>query len=277
MRDNLNNYKIFDKKGRFVLLDEGHFIRDLNVIVGRSFVEVLAKIYLRRIGLLALFVEPILLAGIYFLLALLIFPTSVSPQFFLSIFAALIVFRGFQKPLESTTVSLVSGSELIRSGVLTAPQIMFGSWLTEVIMGFMVFPILLIFSLALGFQVGISFFIIPVCYILSTLLALALSPILAWLGIAIRGSVAFLLPIISLLWYFTPAIYQLNNVGTRFQTIYSLNPLAQLVQRTKSVYVGTDISFNLIPILALTFLICFLAAASVKLFYVYYYRLSKYL
>ena len=277
MRDNLNNYRIFDKRGSYVLFDKGHFVRDLNVIVGRSFVEVMAKIYLRRIGLLALFVEPILLAGIYFLLALLIFPTSLSPEFFLSIFASLIVFRGFQKPLESTTVSLVSGSELIRSGVLTAPQIMFGSWFTEVIMGFMVFPIQLIFSFALGFPPRISFLIIPVCYVLSTLFALAFSPILAWLGIAIRGSVAFLLPIISLLWYFTPAIYQLNNVGKRFQPIYSLNPLAQLVQRTKSVYVGTDVDFNLIPILALTFIIFLLAALSVKLFDLYYYRLSKYL
>ena len=277
MRDDLVNYKIFNKKGRFVLWDKGHFIRDINVIVGRSFVEIMAKIYLRRIGLLALFIEPILLAGIYFLLALIIFPTTLSSEFFLSIFASLLVFRGFQKPLESTTVSLVSGSELIRSGVLTAPQIMFGSWFTEVIMGFMVFPILLVISLALGFQVGISFLIIPACYALSTLIALALSPILAWLGIAVRGSVAFLLPIISLLWYFTPAIYQLSNVGTSFQAIYSFNPLAQVVQRTKSVYVGTDIDFSLIPLLMLTFVVLILAMSSVKLFDLFCYRLSKYL
>ncbi|MEO0015574.1 MAG: hypothetical protein RL589_55 [Actinomycetota bacterium] len=271
------DYHIYRTKKNYRYVDKGHALRDLNVIFGRSCVEVISKVYARRIGLLALAIEPILLAAVYFLLSLVIFPSTLSGNYFLAVFASLIVFRGFQKTLEATTVSIVSNSELIRSGVLTSAQVMLGSWTTEFILSFLQIPILAGFALLLGAHLELSFLLIPLTLAMATLISLSLAPLFAWLGIAVRGSVSFILPFIGLLWYFTPAIYDPSKVKGFAITVYSLNPLAQLVQRVKSIFLIDSGSLNLIPLGSLLGITLLTTVVSISLFDRYSYRLSRYL
>lgn len=271
------NFRIYRTKKSYHYLNKGHLLRDLNIIIGRACIEVISKVYARRIGLLALAIEPILLAGVYFLLSLIIFPSTLSRNYFLAIFASLIVFRGFQKTLEATTVSIVSNSELIRSGVLTSAQVMLVSWTTEFFLSFLQIPVLAGFALLFDARLGISFLLIPFTLAMAALISLSLSPLFGWLGIALRGSVSVILPFIGLLWYFTPAIYDPLKVKGFARNLYSLNPLAQLVQRAKSVFLIDSGSLNLIPLGLLLFVTLLLTLVSLFLFDRFAYRLSRYL
>ena len=221
------------------------------IVLSRTISDLLFKIYQKRIGILALLIEPLLLAAVYFFLSLVLFSSSANNVLFFQIFAALLVFRGFQKPTENISMSLSASSDQIRLGTITLNVNFISTWLTETILAQIQVMSFYIILVALNFPVSKDYLIIMLLTFVASLIAYPVGQMLAIITFRFRVAQLFFLQLISILWYLTPAIYPIEKVSSQFLDIYMKNPLAILITKSQEIINGDFVFWKSIKIIIL--------------------------
>lgn len=162
-------------------------------------------------------------------------------------FAALVPWTYFSSALTSASTSLVSNQAFIskvyfpRLAIPTAP----------------VFARLLDFVIALAVLFGMmAYFRIAPTLLTLLLPVLAASMILCALGVGMWLSalniqyrdIAYIVPFLVQLWMFvSPIVYPMSIVPARFRLLYSLNPMAGVIEGFRAALLGT-VDFPVIPV-----------------------------
>ena len=211
----------------------GSYVREL--WRRREFAMELAKTNLRAqhfntvFGQLWLIINPILLAGVYFVLVDILRRGSRGEDFFAHLVAALFAYYFLQQSLNQGVRSVVSGGRLILN--TSFPRALLP--ISSVITAFMRFlpsaliyiPVHLIFGLPVGPEL---LWLIPIALIL-LVFACGMTMLVAAGQVYFRDIKNFL-PYATRIWlYSTPILYYANEVPARYDWILSVNPLAPII------------------------------------------------
>ncbi len=217
----------------------GSYVREL--WKRREFALELAKTNLRAqhfntvFGQLWLIINPILLAGVYFILVDILRSGSRGDEFFAHLMAGLFAYYFVQQSLQQGVRSVVSGGRLILNTAFPRALLPIAS----VITAFMRFlPTLLIYipvHLVSGLPVGPELlWLIPIALIL-LVFAMGMTMLVAAGQVYFRDLKSFL-PYATRIWlYSTPILYYAREVPDRYDWILSVNPLAPMITSWSTV------------------------------------------
>ena len=198
----------------------------------REFAKELSRTYLRSqnyntaFGKLWLVLNPLLLAGVYFVLIDIVRGGRSGPAFFAHLVAGIFAYHFVSGALRQAVRSVTSGGKLIMNSAF--PRLLLP--LSSVITAFKQFlPTMIIYvplHLAFGRPVGWQLlWLIPIVGIL-TLLAAGFSMLAAALQVYFRD-LKNLLPYVLRVWlYASPVLYFTDSVPDRYRWLLYANPLA---------------------------------------------------
>jgi teichoic acid transport system permease protein len=201
----------------------------------REFAFELARTTLRAqhfntaFGQLWLIINPILLAGVYFVLVDILRGGDRGTEFLAHLVAGLFAYQFVQTSLQQGVRSVTSGGKLILNTAF--PRILLP--LSSVLTAFMRFlPTLGVYAVlhvALGMPVGIQLlWVVPIVG-LFVLLASGLAMIVAAAQVYFRDLKSFLPYALRMWLYVSPILYYAREVPDRYQALLWINPLAPLL------------------------------------------------
>jgi ABC-type polysaccharide/polyol phosphate export permease len=180
-------------------------------------------------GQLWLILNPLLLAGVYFVLVDIINPSKRGMDFFAHLMAGLFAYYFVSNSLREGVRSVVKGGGLILNTAF--PRALLP--LSSVITSFMRFvptiviyaPVHVIAGLPIGFQM---LWIFPLVLLL-TVLASGLSMFVAAAQVYFRDLASFLPYILRVWLYICPVLYFASQVPERYKWLLDVNPLAPIL------------------------------------------------
>jgi len=212
----------------------GSYVREL--WKRREFAMEMARTNLRAqhfntvFGQLWLIINPILLAGVYFVLVDILRSGSRGEEFFAHLMAGLFAYYFVQQSLQQGVRSVVSGGRLILNTAFPRALLPISSVITA---GMRFLPTALIYipvHLITGLPVGPELlWLIPIFLILAVF-AMGMTMLVAAGQVYFRDLKSFL-PYATRIWlYATPILYYAEDVEARgYDWILAINPLASII------------------------------------------------
>ena len=180
-------------------------------------------------GQLWLILNPLLLAGVYFVLVDIIVPESRGLKFFAHLMAGLFAYYFVSNAMREGVKSVVKGGRLILNTAF--PRALLP--LSSVVTAFMRFvptvivyaPVHVIAGLPVGFEMLWLFPIVALLVVLASGLAM----LVAALQVYFRDLSSFLPYFLRIWLYASPVLYYAHEVPSRYQWLLDINPLAPLL------------------------------------------------
>jgi ABC-type polysaccharide/polyol phosphate export permease len=207
----------------------------------RSFAFELSRTKLRAqhfntvFGQLWLVLNPLLLAGVYFILVDILRAGGRDEDFFAHLMAGIFAYYFVSGAVRDATKSVVSGGRLILNTAF--PRVLLP--LASVIIAFMRFlPTVAIYTpvhLALGLPVGPELlWLLPLVGLL-VVLASGLSMIVAALQVYFRDLKSFMPYLLRVWLYSSPVLYYAYEMPEQYRFLLDINPLGQLLAAWSNV------------------------------------------
>jgi teichoic acid transport system permease protein len=207
----------------------------------REFAMELARTNLRAqhfntvFGQLWLVINPLLLAGVYFVLVDILRSGSRGEEFFAHLMAGLFAYYFVQQSLQQGVRSVVSGGRLILNTAFPRALLPISSVITAFMRflptAFIYIPVHLITGLPVGPEL---LWLIPIALIL-LVFASGMTMLVAAGQVYFRDIKNFL-PYATRIWlYSTPILYYAREVPDRYDWILSVNPLAPIITSWSTV------------------------------------------
>lgn len=217
----------------------GSYVREL--WRRRDFAFELARTNLRAqhfntvFGQLWLIINPLLLAGVYFVLVDILRSGSRGDEFFAHLMAGLFAYYFVQQSLQQGVRSVVSGGRLILNTAFPRALLPISSVITAFIR---FLPTLLIYApvhIITGLPVGPELlWLIPIMAIL-VVFASGMTMLVASAQVYFRDLKSFL-PYATRVWlYSTPILYYAHEVPERYDWMLTVNPLASMITSWSAV------------------------------------------
>jgi lipopolysaccharide transport system permease protein len=166
-------------------------------------------------------------------------------------FAALLPWTFFSGAITSSSASLVGSAHLITKVYFPRPIIPIASVGAGLVDLAVAFPLLVV--LMLHYHIGLTWNIlfVPFLVVLTTLLAMAVGMWLSAINVKYRD-VKFAVPFLMQVWmYASPIAYPASVVPARFRLLYSLNPLAGIIEGYRAALFGLSFDWRMLGIAAL--------------------------
>jgi teichoic acid transport system permease protein len=217
----------------------GSYVREL--WRRREFAVELARTNLRAqhfntvFGQLWLVINPILLAGVYFVLVDILRSGSRGDEFFAHLMAGLFAYYFVQQSLQQGVRSVVSGGRLILNTAFPRALLPISSVVTAFMRFVPTFLIYVPVHLLTGLPVGLELlWLIPIMLIL-VVFASGMTMLVAAGQVYFRDIKNFL-PYATRVWlYATPILYYAREVPDRYDWMLSVNPLAPIITSWSAV------------------------------------------
>lgn len=217
----------------------GSYVREL--WRRREFAVELARTNLRSqhfntvFGQLWLVINPILLAGVYFVLVDILRSGSRGDEFFAHLMAGLFAYYFVQQSLQQGARSVVSGGRLILNTAFPRALLPISSVVTAFLRFVPTFLIYVPVHLITGLPVGPELlWLIPIMLIL-VVFAAGMTMLVAAGQVYFRDIKNFL-PYATRIWlYATPILYYAREVPDRYDWMLSVNPLAPIITSWSAV------------------------------------------
>jgi teichoic acid transport system permease protein len=223
------------------------YIRDL--WGRREFTAYLAYAHIRTqnastvFGLLWFVLNPLLLAGIYYLLFGVIFGAADRvPNYIPYLLSGLFAFYFTRGALLGAANTILSNAKLMVN--LRFPRLILPlAGLAEAALGFVASLVpYFVFAFAYDAPPGAAVALLPAVFALHTLFNLGLGTLVARLTVPFRD-VKNLLPYVLRLWlYASPIVYALDQVPGRLQRVVELNPMTPLLGLYRGVLLGHEVT-----------------------------------
>jgi teichoic acid transport system permease protein len=186
-------------------------------------------------GQLWLVINPLLLAGVYFVLVDIIRPSSRGLDFFAHLMAGLFAYYFVSNALREGVKSVTKGGKLILNTAF--PRALLP--LASVITSFMRFvPTVIVYApvhAAAGLPFGPQILWVPLLVALLAILASGLSMFVAAAQVYFRDLANFLPYLLRVWLYMSPILYYADEVPHRYKFLLDVNPLAQLLSAWSDV------------------------------------------
>jgi teichoic acid transport system permease protein len=184
-------------------------------------------------GQLWLVLNPLLLAGVYFLLISIVSGGTRGMDFFARLCAGLFVFYFVAGAMSSGAQSVVGGGKLLLNTAFPRLLMPFSAVRTAFFRYLPTFPVLLVFHLLAGAPLGWGTLAALPFLGLIVVFALGVSALFATLQVYFRDTSSFL-PYVNRIWlYVSPIIWTIEEIPGRFQpyieVVQFANPLHSLI------------------------------------------------
>lgn len=203
------------------------------------------------IGLLWVVVQPVLMTVVFSVfLGFLVRVPSAGIPYPLLVFSGLLPWTFFSSAVTGAASSLVVNSALITKvyfpRVLIPAATVFGRLVDFSISFLILLIIIFYFTLVRDYPLHITrnILALPALILLVILFALALGILISCLNVRYRD-VGVALPVVIQLWMFvSPVVYSESLVPQNWRTLYSLNPLAAIIQGFRASLFGTEMPWR---------------------------------
>ena len=217
----------------------GSYVREL--WRRREFAMELARTNLRAqhfntvFGQLWLVINPLLLAGIYFILVDILRSGSRGDEFFAHLMAGLFAYYFVQQSLQQGVRSVVSGGRLILNTAFPRALLPISSVITAFIRFLPTLGIYIPVHLAAGLPVGPELLWLFPIFAILLVFASGMTMLVAAGQVYFRDLKSFL-PYATRVWlYATPILYYAGEVPDRYDWILTVNPLGPMIAAWSAV------------------------------------------
>ena len=181
----------------------------------------------------------------------------------LFIYAALLPWGYFSRSLDKSSFSVVAESNLIKKVYFPRIIVPISAMLVGLIDFSIAFVLLLVMMVFYGVMPSWHALFIPLFLLLTMLISLAVSLWLAALFVRFRD-IAAAMPLVTQMWMFaSPVVYPVSLVPEKWKILYSLNPMAGVIEGFRWALLGTGVpdfgSMALSAIVILVLLVCGMA------------------
>jgi teichoic acid transport system permease protein len=191
--------------------------------------ELRAQHFNTLFGQLWLVINPLLLAGVYFVLVDIIRPRQDGIEFFAHLMAALFAYYFVSDTVRQAVKSVTSGGGLILNTAFPRTLLPLASVVTAFKRFLPTIAIYVPVHLALGRPLGPELLYLPAIFALFLVIAAGLAMLVAALQVYFRDLKSFLPYGLRVWLYACPILYYADEVPDRYQAILVLNPLSGLL------------------------------------------------
>ena len=157
------------------------------------------------------------------------------PNYPVFVFTALLAWTWFQSSLFSASTAIVDGRSLIKRPGFPVGILPIITVTSNLIHYLLALPVLIIFLILTKAPISTALLFLPLVIGLQFLFTLGLAYIVATFHVSFRDTQHLVGVLLLLLFYLTPIFYNASLVPDRFQTIYQLNPVLQLVEAYRAI------------------------------------------
>lgn len=205
--------------------------------------DVYAKYQGSVLGVLWSFVNPILLLSVYTFVfsdvfkARLTVQTSNRLEFAITLFAGLLVFNFFSESLSKASWSIVHNPNLVKKVVFPLyllPAVSVGSAFFQMLVSLLV---LMLFQILFATGVQVTIVLLPLIWIPYAFGVLGVSWFISSLSVFIRDVGQMVGTVLMVLMFMCPIFYPISAVPEKYRFILQLNPLAHVIEMSRSLIV----------------------------------------
>src|SRR6266487_1042769 len=151
------------------------------------------------------------------------------------VFCALLPWTWFGSCLSSACGLFIHNRDLVRQPNFAPASLMVINTLSNLITFLAALPILGIVLFVYGRPVTLALLVLPLLMLIQAILIAGLSLIIATWNVFYRDIQHIVTIALMLLFYLTPVFYRTQTVAAKYHIVYSLNPIAVLVQDYRTV------------------------------------------
>jgi len=175
---------------------------------------------------------------------------TLGPGFGIQLIIGLTLWLAFFDAVGDATTAITRNPHFVRKMVFPVELLPF----TSVTAAFSVHILVLLFVSGGLFWAGhinlVQIWILPFGFILAVIFASGIAILIAGLAVIIRD-VQIIAPIILSIWFWiTPIIWQVERVPEKWLWIFALNPMAIAIEAYRSALLGTIYPFDIMIVLA---------------------------
>ena len=152
------------------------------------------------------------------------------------VFTALLPWIWFSTSLNAAGGLFIYNRDLVRKPHFEPLNLILVNMLSNLINYLVFLPVLFAILVFYGRPVTLSLAVIPLLLVIQGFLTAGLSLIIATLNVFYRDIQHLATVALMLLFYLIPVFYQVETVGEKYRLLYSLNPLAVLIQDYRAVF-----------------------------------------
>jgi teichoic acid transport system permease protein len=218
--------------------------RDFTMVLALS--NIRARNASTALGLVWWILNPLLLAGIYFIVFGIIFGAGEDdPSYFPFLLTGLFVFYYTRSSLMDSAAMITSNARLITTVDLPRLSLVLAG-LIESAFGFLASMLVyLVVGLSLGVDLGWHSLWFLAAFVLQTIFNLGLGATTARLSVPFRD-VRNLLPYVTRIWlYMSPIVYAIGRVPDYLRPVLILNPMTAYLSLYRAALLGDPLSWKL--------------------------------
>lgn len=166
------------------------------------------------------------------------------------LFTGLLVWNWFRSSVHGVTGAIVNNPSLIRLPGFPVAILPIVTATTHLVHFLLALPILLLFILLSGIHLTNTILFLPLIMALQFFFILSLSYFVATIHVTFRDTQYLLGIFLMLGFYLSPVFYDVSNIPARYQTLYRLNPMVDLIDAYRAILMRGEIP-HFIPLLGL--------------------------
>ncbi len=186
------------------------------------------------LGLFWSLLNPMALIAIYSFLFTRVLPLDI-PDYVPFLAAGVLPWNCFAASLDFSADALLANRDLIKKAVFPNEMLLVASITSNLLILALGIPVLLVFLIASGIPFTPAMLLLPAIIALQLTFTLGLALIVSTLNVYLRDT-RHLLGVALFAWFFlTPVFYDHKAVPAAYQSLYSANPMARLIDGYRDV------------------------------------------
>lgn len=163
------------------------------------------------------------------------------PNFPAWLLTGLLVWRFFSTSTNQSLFSIIGNPSLVNRVYLPRYIIVLSNNLSNLLGSSLEFLVLMPLLIVLGVNPSAYFLYLPILLILELLLVFGLSLVLSSLNVRYRDFYQLWDIALQLGFFLSPIVYAANLIPSRFQFVYSLNPVTALIESVRSIFLYQEL------------------------------------
>lgn len=162
------------------------------------------------------------------------------PNYTIYLFIGVLAWSWFQTSLAGSANVIVEGRSLIKRPSFPVAILPVVVVLSNLLHFLLALPVLAFFIWQAGIPLGMPVLLLPLVIVLQALFTLSLSYFVATFHVFFRDTQHLVGVFLFLLFYLTPVFYNADSIPEKYQFIYRLNPVLQLLEAYRAVLLNNS-------------------------------------
>jgi lipopolysaccharide transport system permease protein len=191
----------------------------------------------KSLGFFFLLLEPILMAGIFYVLTMVVLGSPIGREQFCTIYVSVVFWRWFSRSVDNSPGLFNTYGSVLKQTNFPIYSIVISYIGMEIVLLCFGIAVLIFFLLLLGFPPSLSIAYLPVVMVAQLSLTLFVSLICSIAGTFLKDLQGILYAFTSIWFYFSPGIYPASRIPENYLWLYMMNPFAHILPSYKTIFI----------------------------------------